>query len=64
MKLLLLQEGICADAASFDLPALHLTQCISEAGRCVELASQASASGFAGGDKSASAENFLTLKRG
>ncbi|GAQ79984.1 Helicase [Klebsormidium nitens] len=55
-------EGICADAASFDLPALHLTQCITEAGRCVELASQASASGFAGGGTSASAENFLTLK--
>ena len=28
------QEGICADSASFDLPAAHLAACIEEARRC------------------------------
>ncbi|XP_023730407.1 regulator of telomere elongation helicase 1 homolog [Lactuca sativa] len=31
-------EGICADAASFDLPSSLLTSCISEAQNCVDLA--------------------------
>lgn len=30
-------EGICADAASFDLPSWLLTACISEAQNCVDL---------------------------
>lgn len=30
-------EGICADAASFDLPAAYLSTCISEAKQCVDL---------------------------
>lgn len=33
----LMQESICADAASFDLPSGHLSACISEAKQCVEL---------------------------
>lgn len=32
-----MQEGICADAASFDLPAAYLSTCISEAKQCVDL---------------------------
>lgn len=31
------QEGICADAASFDLPSGYLTACISEAKQCVDV---------------------------
>ncbi|KAJ3671099.1 hypothetical protein LUZ60_008525 [Juncus effusus] len=30
-------EGICADAASFDLPSNYLTSCISEAKQCIDL---------------------------
>ncbi|XP_074285300.1 regulator of telomere elongation helicase 1 homolog isoform X2 [Silene latifolia] len=30
-------EGICADAASFDLPAALLSACISEAKKCIDL---------------------------
>ncbi|KAL9232065.1 hypothetical protein vseg_007211 [Gypsophila vaccaria] len=30
-------EGICADAASFDMPAALLTACISEAKNCIDL---------------------------
>ncbi|KAL3632993.1 Regulator of telomere elongation helicase 1 [Castilleja foliolosa] len=30
-------EGLCADAASFDLPSSLLTACISEAKKCVDL---------------------------
>jgi regulator of telomere elongation helicase 1 len=33
----LLQESICAEAASFDLPSWLLTACISEAQNCVDL---------------------------
>ena len=32
-----MQEGICADAASFDLPDTLLSACISEAKRCIDL---------------------------
>ncbi|KAG1346266.1 putative regulator of telomere elongation helicase 1 [Cocos nucifera] len=31
------EEGICADAASFDLPSGYLTACISEAKQCVDV---------------------------
>lgn len=33
-----MQEGLCADAASFDLPSGLLTACISEAATCIDLA--------------------------
>lgn len=32
-----MQESLCADAASFDLPSGLLTACISEAKKCVDL---------------------------
>ncbi|XP_024539869.1 regulator of telomere elongation helicase 1 homolog [Selaginella moellendorffii] len=54
-------EGVCADAASFDLPTTTLSACISEAGQCVELATlQRSISNNA--DKSGDSENFALLK--
>ncbi|KAI3521617.1 hypothetical protein L1887_11088 [Cichorium endivia] len=52
-------EGICADAASFDLPSSLLTSCISEAQNCVDLAvvrrDQSN-------DKSYNPDNFAILK--
>lgn len=32
-----MQESICADAASFDLPLGSLSACISEANQCVSI---------------------------
>lgn len=32
-----MQESICADAASFDLPSSLLTTCISEAKNCMDI---------------------------
>lgn len=33
----MMQESLCADAASFDLPSGLLTACISEAKNCIDL---------------------------
>lgn len=33
----LMQESLCAEAASFDLPSSLLTACISEAKNCIDL---------------------------
>lgn len=56
-----MQEGICADAASFDLPAAHLATCITEAKSCVDLAlAQRGANNAA--DTSMDPENFAVLK--
>lgn len=32
-----MQESLCADAASFDLPSWLLTACISEAKNCIDI---------------------------
>jgi regulator of telomere elongation helicase 1 len=61
MCYLFLQEGICADAASFDLPAAHLTACIGEAKQCVDLASARKATDN-GADTSLDPDNFAVLK--
>jgi regulator of telomere elongation helicase 1 len=58
---LFLQEGICADAASFDLPVAHLTACIGEAKQCVDLASARKATDN-GADTSLDPDNFAVLK--
>jgi regulator of telomere elongation helicase 1 len=58
---LCLQEGLCADAASFDLPASLLTGCIGEANLCVDLAiSHRSLDNAA--DTSLDPDNFAVLK--
>ncbi|KAH8937953.1 hypothetical protein BDL97_16G056800 [Sphagnum fallax] len=54
-------EGICAEAASFDLPAAHLTACIGEAKQCVDLASARKATDN-GADTSLDPDNFAVLK--
>jgi regulator of telomere elongation helicase 1 len=61
MRYLFLQEGICAEAASFDLPAAHLTACIGEAKQCVDLASARKATDN-GADTSLDPDNFAVLK--
>lgn len=55
------QEGICADAASFDLPAAHLATCIAEASSCVDLALARRGSDNAA-DTSIDPDNFAVLK--
>ncbi|CAN8233359.1 unnamed protein product [Cochlearia groenlandica] len=52
-------ESLCADSASFDLPAVLLTACISEAQECVELAATRRGSL---NDGSMNPENFAILK--
>ncbi|KAJ9568362.1 hypothetical protein OSB04_004328 [Centaurea solstitialis] len=52
-------EGICADAASFDLPSGLLTSCISEAQNCVDLAV---ARRDESNDKSYNPDNFAILR--
>ncbi|KAL8230357.1 hypothetical protein R6Q57_000135 [Mikania cordata] len=52
-------EGICADAASFDLPSALLTTCISEAQNCVDIALTRRNEL---NDKSFNPENFAILK--
>ncbi|CAM6128768.1 unnamed protein product [Calypogeia fissa] len=54
-------EGLCADAASFDLPANHLTACIGEAKQCVEIALQQRSMNN-GADTSIDPDNFAVLK--
>ncbi|KAJ9568519.1 hypothetical protein OSB04_004485 [Centaurea solstitialis] len=52
-------EGICADAASFDLRSSLLTSCISEAENCVDLAV---ARRDESNDKSYNPDNFAILR--
>ncbi|KAI5070881.1 hypothetical protein GOP47_0013132 [Adiantum capillus-veneris] len=54
-------ESICADAASFDLPASLLSACIMEAKQCVDLASVYRTSNNSA-DSSVDPENFAILK--
>lgn len=56
-----MQEGICADAASFDLPAAHLATCIQEAKSCVDLALARRGNDNAA-DTSIDPDNFAVLK--
>lgn len=53
------QESLCADSASFDLPSVLLSACISEAQECVELAA---ARRNSLNDVSVNPENFAILK--
>ncbi|KAL2463124.1 RAD3-like DNA-binding helicase protein [Forsythia ovata] len=52
-------EGLCADAASFDLPSGLLTACISEAKTCVDLSI---ARREKSSDKSSNPDNFAILR--
>ncbi|KAK9066251.1 hypothetical protein SSX86_013572 [Deinandra increscens subsp. villosa] len=52
-------EGICADAASFDLPSALLTTCISEAQNCVDIAVTRRDESS---DKSYNPDNFAILR--
>ena len=61
MNLDWMQEGICADAASFDLPAAHLATCIQEAKACVDLAIVRRGNDNAA-DTSIDPDNFAVLK--
>ncbi|KAL2612609.1 hypothetical protein R1flu_024301 [Riccia fluitans] len=54
-------EGLCADAASFDLPSPHLTACIAEAKQCVDLAISHRGQDNAA-DASIDPDNFAVLK--
>jgi regulator of telomere elongation helicase 1 len=54
-------EGICADAASFDLSSSHLTACIEEAKQCIDMAHvRITAENVA--DTSIDPDNFAILK--
>ncbi|XP_015933676.1 regulator of telomere elongation helicase 1 homolog [Arachis duranensis] len=52
-------EGICADAASFDLPSWLLTACISEAQKCVDLSIERREKS---NDKSQNPDDFAILR--
>ncbi|CAA7025798.1 unnamed protein product [Microthlaspi erraticum] len=52
-------ESLCADSASFDLPSVLLSACISEAQECVQLAAARRGSL---NDESMNPENFAILK--
>ncbi|RVW58324.1 Regulator of telomere elongation helicase 1 [Vitis vinifera] len=54
-------EGLCADAASFDLPSWLLTACISEAKNCVDLSISRREIEKAN-DKSCNPDNFAILR--
>ncbi|KAG6543819.1 hypothetical protein Mapa_014659 [Marchantia paleacea] len=54
-------EGLCADAASFDLPSTHLTACIAEAKQCVDLAISHRGQDNAA-DSSIDPDNFAVLR--
>lgn len=56
-----MQEGLCADAASFDLPSWLLTACISEAKNCVDLSISRREIEKAN-DKSCNPDNFAILR--
>lgn len=55
----IMQESLCADAASFDLPSGLLTTCISEAKSCVDLSV---ARREESNDKSRNPDNFAILR--
>ena len=57
----MIQESICADAASFDLPASHLSACVAEARQCVDLALIHKGRDNSS-DTSVDPENFAILK--
>ncbi|XP_011072337.2 regulator of telomere elongation helicase 1, partial [Sesamum indicum] len=52
-------EGLCADAASFDLPSGLLTACISEAKNCIDLSITRREKSS---DKSCNPDNFAILR--
>ncbi|KAK4381734.1 Regulator of telomere elongation helicase 1 [Sesamum angolense] len=52
-------EGLCADAASFDLPSGLLTACISEAKNCIDLSITRRETSS---DKSCNPDNFAILR--
>ncbi|KAI3455408.1 hypothetical protein Pfo_012071 [Paulownia fortunei] len=52
-------EGLCADAASFDLPSGLLTACISEAKKCIDLSITRRE---ISSDKSCNPDNFAILR--
>ncbi|KAL6568135.1 Regulator of telomere elongation helicase 1 [Orobanche hederae] len=52
-------EGLCADAASFDLPSGLLTACISEAQKCIDLSVTRRELSC---DKSCNPDNFAILR--
>ncbi|THG03844.1 hypothetical protein TEA_017297 [Camellia sinensis var. sinensis] len=54
-----MQESLCADAASFDLPSGILTTCISEAKNCIDLSI---ARREISNDKSCNPDNFAILR--
>lgn len=53
------QESLCADAASFELPSWLLTACISEAKSCIDLAIERREKS---NDKKLNPDNFAILK--
>lgn len=55
----IMQEGLCADAASFDLPSGLLTACISEAKNCIDLSVTRRETSS---DKSCNPDNFAILR--
>lgn len=59
MIIILLQESICADAASFDLPSWLLTACIFEAETCIGLSIERRDKS---NDKSQNPDDFAILK--
>lgn len=54
-----MQESLCADAASFDLPSSVLTACISEAKKCMDLSIGRRENS---NDKSSNPDNYAILK--
>jgi regulator of telomere elongation helicase 1 len=54
-----MQESLCADAASFDLPSWLLNACISEAKNCIELST---ARREEANDKSRNPDSFAILR--
>lgn len=54
-----MQESLCADAASFDLPSWLLTACISEAKNCIDISAKRRQ---ISDDKSNDPDNFAILR--
>ena len=59
MDLNLMQESICADAASFDLSSSLLSACISEAKNCIDISVNRRESSD---DKSNNPDNYAILR--
>jgi regulator of telomere elongation helicase 1 len=55
------QEGICADAASFDLHPNNLSYCVAEAQECIKLCAE-KRSMENSADKQFDPENYAILK--